>query len=116
MEKKTSKKPNDVSNGWINQWLDEKKKYERLGKPLRDLNDRIIRHKASLMLGRNFGEKPDVYLKRKGLTKYYHWSLPKEQEKMNDGVQKLNNIIKKAKMMKKKKGSSALTKKKKKKG
>jgi len=43
---------NSESEKWINHWLELKEKYIRLGKPLSELNDRIIRHKASQCLGR----------------------------------------------------------------
>lgn len=62
------------SQNWINHWLDMKAKYERLNKPLDELKQRIIRHKASQTLGREFGESPEEYFKRKGLTDYHNWS------------------------------------------
>ena len=60
---------------WISHWEEMKEKYIRLGTPLSELKTRIIRHKASLTLGRDFGENTETYQKRKGLTEYYEWDL-----------------------------------------
>lgn len=64
---------NSESEKWINHWLELKEKYIRLGKPLSELNDRIIRHKASQCLGRGFGESVESYYNRTGLTEYHKW-------------------------------------------
>ncbi len=63
------------SQVWINKWEQERIEYVKRGKPLSKLNDRIIRHKASLALGKEFGESSEDYQKRKGLTEYYAWKL-----------------------------------------
>lgn len=76
MPKKRKRTKSDM---WIEQWNDERKKYIRLKKPLKKLDDRIKRHKASLVLGRNFGETLNAYLKRKGLRKYWDWGLKKKK-------------------------------------
>lgn len=64
-----------MSETWIEKWEVERLKYERLGLPLSKLEDRIIKHKASLILGREFGESVEDFKKRRGLEKYYAWSL-----------------------------------------
>ena len=62
-----------ASESWILKWREEEKKYKRLGIPLKKLDDRIVRHKASQVIGREFGEDVQAYLKRKQLTKYHQW-------------------------------------------
>jgi len=64
-----------MSESWIKKWTDEKAKYERLNLPLSKLKERIIRHKASMILGRDFGESVEDYLERRGLTEYHKWDL-----------------------------------------
>ena len=64
---------NPESKNWIDHWLELKAKYERLGKPLDELKARIIRHKASQTLGRDFGESTETFFERKGLTDYRNW-------------------------------------------
>jgi len=63
-----------MSETWIKKWTDEKAKYERLGLPLSKLRDRIIKHKASLFLGREFGESGEDFKNRRGLVEYYDWT------------------------------------------
>ena len=63
----------ESSQNWINKWLSEKEKYERLGTPLSKLKMRISRHRANLILGRDFGESVDSFLERRGLKEYYQW-------------------------------------------
>lgn len=62
-----------MSESWIQKWENERLKYERLGLPLSKLKDRIIRHKCSIVLGRDFGENIESYLERRGLMKYKNW-------------------------------------------
>jgi len=62
-----------ASETWIAKWEAEREKYKRLNLPISRLKDRIIRHKASLILDREFGEDPESYLERRGLTDYYKW-------------------------------------------
>lgn len=69
----TTKSNTTPSQNWINHWEEQRLKYIRLGKPLTELKARIIRHKSSLLLGREFGENADSFKKRRGLTEYYEW-------------------------------------------
>ena len=62
-----------ASESWIAKWEAELEKYKRLNIPLSRLKERIISHKASLILGREFGEDVESYLERRGLTDYYEW-------------------------------------------
>lgn len=58
---------------WIANWEAEREKYRRLNLPISRLKARITRHKASLILGREFGEDPEAFKERRGLTEYYKW-------------------------------------------
>ena len=70
-----------TSETWIEKWENERAKYKRLGLPLSRFQDRITRHKASLILGRDFGETVDNYIERRGLTEYfYNWNLRVEDK------------------------------------
>ena len=64
-----------ASKSWIEKWEREREKYIRLGIPLSKLRERIIRHKASLILSREFGEDPEAFKERRGLKEYYEWDL-----------------------------------------
>jgi hypothetical protein len=57
---------------WIEYWKKKREIRVRIGKGP-DISEDVVRHKASLVLGRDFGEDMDSYLKRKNLKKYMDW-------------------------------------------
>ncbi len=58
---------------WIATWERRRADWKRFNKPISEMKDAIISHKSSLILGREFGEDPDAYIERRGLTDYYKW-------------------------------------------
>jgi predicted nucleic acid-binding Zn-ribbon protein len=78
------------SKVWIDKWEKERENYIKRGKPLSHLEERIVRHKASLILGRNFGEDPEAYKRRMGLTEYYDWKLDTSGQKSDKSQKKVS--------------------------
>lgn len=65
------------SDSEIKRWLEYKRNYESGKWPggLEAFKERLSGYKASLVLGRDFLEDTDVYLKRKGLTRFWNYNF-----------------------------------------
>ena len=57
---------------WRLYWLEKKRLYVKLGKPIDFLEYRIKEHKAGITLGRDFGESVNDYLSKRGLLTYFN--------------------------------------------
>lgn len=73
------------SEAEIERWTKLKNEYLAKGLPIfnrnpkmpyrEPLNERVTGYKASLILGREFGEDTEAFLKRKGLKEFWNWKL-----------------------------------------
>ena len=62
-----------TSDIFIDSWIKKKQVYEKLGKPKEHFDNALSGYKASIILGRDFGESGESYINRKGLKKFMDW-------------------------------------------
>jgi hypothetical protein len=58
---------------WINYMKKKKEVMIKMGKSETAFRETVAAHKASLIIGKDFGEEPETYLKRRNLKKYWAW-------------------------------------------
>jgi hypothetical protein len=71
------------SEAEIERWTKMRNDYLAKGYPIKawnpkmpykePFNERVVGYKASLILGREFGENTEAFLKRKGLKEFWDW-------------------------------------------
>ena len=64
----------DTSKIFIDAWQKKKPIYIKKYGGTKEYKEAIIRQKASLSLGREFGETTDSYFNRKNLKKFMDWN------------------------------------------